>query len=68
MGGFFFFHFSNEEAGNERVEGGGGAKKNNRARMKWKGEEEGRGLTVSSNQREPAGGTERAGGVREELH
>lgn len=33
-----------------------------------KGEEEGRGLTVSSNQREPAGGTERAAGVREELH
>lgn len=39
-----------------------------RVRVKWKGEKEGRGLTVSSNQREPAGGTERAAGVREELH
>lgn len=30
--------------------------------------EQGRGLDVSSNQKEPAGGTERVGGVREEHH
>lgn len=46
----------------------GERKKVKSAGVKWKGEEEGRGLTVSSNQREPAGGTERAAGVREELH
>lgn len=32
------------------------------------GEKEGRGLTVSSNQKKPAGGTERVGGVSEEHH
>lgn len=32
------------------------------------GEGEERGLHVSSNQKEPAGGTERVGGVREEHH
>lgn len=31
-------------------------------------EERGRGLDVSSNQKKPAGGTERVGGVREEHH
>lgn len=36
--------------------------------MEWMKEEQGRVLDVSSNQKEPAGGTKRVGEVREEHH
>lgn len=48
--------FSNEEPGSEKV----------RKQRGWSGG--GRVLDVSSNQRKPAGGTGRVGGVRGEHH
>lgn len=54
---------SDKDAWSENV---GRKKPRETKRMEQKGKESGRFLDVSSNQRKPAGGTGRAGGVRAE--